>query len=74
MFTENVSVYLFSGLGPPDGLAPAAGAGAASPGAGPAGFAALAGAGTSPNANDRLMPKFTEKKLGPTPKFRGINS
>src|SRR5918996_3518383 len=74
MFTEKVSVYFFSGLGPPDGLTPAAGAAAAPPGAGPAGFAALAGAGTLPNAIERLIPKFTEKKLGPNPKLRGINS
>ncbi len=68
MFTENVRVYLFSGLGPLDGLAPPAGAGAAAaPGAGPAGFAAFAAAPTLPNANARLIPMFTEKKLGPTP-------
>ncbi len=77
MFTEKVSVYFFSGLGPPDGLAPPAGAGAgavAPAGAGPPGFATLAGAGTLPNAIDRVIPIFTEKKLGPTPKLRGINA
>ncbi len=63
MFTENVKVYRFSGAGPLAGLAAPAGAGAA-----PAGAAAAAGAaGTFPNMNERLIPRLTEKKLGPTP-------
>ena len=62
MLTENVSVYFFSGVGPFAGLAPACGAAAAGLGA-----AAAGGAGTFPNANDRLIPKLTEKKLGPMP-------
>ena len=78
MLTENVTVYRFSGAGPLAGLfAPdcaAAAAGCVPPGA--AGFAAAAagGAGTLPNANERLIPRLTEKKLGPMPKFRGINA
>ena len=63
MFTEKVSVYFFSGVGPLAGLAPPAGC--AGGGFGVA--AAFAGAGTVPNANERLMPMFTEKKLGPIP-------
>ena len=62
MFTEKVTVYFFSGLGPFAGLAPAGCAGVA-----PAGAAAFAAAGILPNANDLLIPIFTEKKLGPTP-------
>ena len=52
MFTENVTVYFFSGVGPFAGLAPAGCAGAAAVPvvAGPPGFAAtFAGAGTFPN-------------------------
>ena len=68
MFTEKVSVYFFSALGPPAGLAPAGcPAAGVPPAAAPAGLAAAADAGTSPNAIDRLIPKFTEKKLGPIP-------
>ena len=72
MLTENVTVYRFSGAGPlaglfaPDGAGAGAVAGCVPPGT--AGFAAAAGdAGTLPNANARLIPKLTEKKLGPMP-------
>jgi len=64
MFTESVSVYRFSGLGPFD-------AGVFGAAVLPAGFvAAPAGAGADgmlPNANERLIPRLTEKKLGPMP-------
>ena len=77
--TENVTVYRFSGAGPLAGLfAPDGALAGAVVGCVPsaAGFAAAAagGAGTLPNANARLIPKLTEKKLGPIPKFRGINA
>ena len=63
MFTENVNVYRFSGAGPLAGLAAPAGALA------PAGAAAAAAGadGTFPNIIERLTPRLTEKKLGPTP-------
>ena len=64
MFTENVSVYRFSGLGAFAGAALLAGAAAGLAGPVPA---AAGAAGMLPNANDRLIPKLTEKKLGPIP-------
>src|SRR5689334_8279168 len=63
MFTENVNVYRFSGVGPLDGFAPAG-----------ATFAGAGGAGALPNMIERLMPRFTEKKPGPMPRLRGINA
>ena len=64
--TENVKVYRFSGVGALAGLAVPAGAEAPAGGA-EAGAAADGAAGTFPNMNARLIPRFTEKKLGPTP-------
>src|SRR4051812_24207400 len=76
MLTENVNVYRFSAVGPPDGFAPAGWAGAGAPAAG---FAApgatpvaAGGAGTLPNMNERLMPRLTEKNPGPMPRLRGM--
>ena len=66
MFTENVNVYRFSGAGPLAGLAAPAGA-ALAPADGAAGATAAGAAGTFPNMNERLSPRLTEKKLGPTP-------
>ena len=65
MLTENVTVYRFSGAGPLAGFEAPAGAGCAPFAA--AGGAAAAGAGTSPNENDRLIPMLTEKNPGPIP-------
>ena len=66
MLIENVTVYRFSGAGPLAGLLAPAGAGCA-PAAPAGGAAAAAGAGMFPNANARLIPRFTEKKPGPMP-------
>ena len=69
MLTEKVNVYRFSGAGPLAGLA-AAPAGAAPAGAADevdGGAAAAGAAGTLPNMNALLIPRLTEKKLGPIP-------
>ncbi len=67
MLTEKVSVYFFSGLGPLARSRTRLAQARRAAGAAPQAFAAAGGAGTLPNANDRLIPRFTEKKLGPNP-------
>jgi len=66
MLIENVTVYRFSGAGPFAGLLAPDCAGC-DPAAAAGGGAAAGAEGTFPNANERLIPRFTEKKPGPMP-------